>query len=137
MASINLVTLLGRVGKDPELKTTDRAKVCGFSLATSETYKDKSGEKREETQWHAIVAFGQTAELVAQYVSKGDQVFIIGKIQYRDWTDKDGNKKYMTQIVVDKITFLGGKKKSDTMDTPPAPIDQQSDLDSDGNELPF
>ena len=111
MSSINKVLILGRVGKDPEVKMTANGKaVCNFSVATSEKI---NGEERVE--WHSISLFGKTAEIAGEYLSKGSQVFIEGRIQYRQWQDKDGNKKSMTEILGSNITLMGGKPKRETV----------------------
>lgn len=120
MSSINKVLILGRVGKDPEVKMTANGKaVCNFSVATSEKI---NGEERVE--WHSISLFGKTAEIAGEYLSKGSQVFIEGRIQYRQWQDKDGNKKSMTEILGSNITLMGGKPKreSDTEYTEEIPF---------------
>lgn len=133
MSSVNIVTLIGRVGKDPEAKKTDKSTVCNFTVATSETYKDKSGEKKESTEWHNIVAFGATAEIIEKYVKKGDQVYVTGKIKTDQYTDKDGNKKYATKIYADKIVMLGGKKSSDEKPSVKEPeVEPEPE-----NDLPF
>ena len=108
---VNKVILIGNLGKDPELKTTDGGgKVVNFSIATSESYTDKSGKKIDKTEWHNIVAWGVTAENIAKYLSKGSKVYVEGKLQTRSWDDKDGVKKYTTEIVATQVTFLDGKK---------------------------
>lgn len=114
---INKATLIGNVGNDPEIKTFDNGnKKAGFSIATSETYKNKQGEKIEETEWHTISVFGKLAEIVESYVKKGDRVYVEGKIKTRSWDDKDGNKKYMTEIVLsgfgDTFKILSSKNAS-------------------------
>lgn len=103
----NLVILIGRLGADPELKELNGgAKVCSFSLATSKKFKDKtSGEKKEITQWHRIKCWNATADLAAQYLKKGHQVYVEGEIEYREY-EKDGVKKYATDIVVNSLQFL-------------------------------
>lgn len=101
--SVNRTILLGRVGKDPETKQLSSGKtVCNFSLATSEKFK-KDGEVIEQTEWHTIVAYGKLAEIIEKYVNKGDQIFVEGKIHYRSYQDKDGNKKYFTEILAHQI----------------------------------
>jgi single-strand DNA-binding protein len=109
--SVNKVILLGRLGQDPELKyTPSGAAVCNFSVATSETWTDKnSGQKNEKTEWHRIVVWGKLAELCNQYLSKGRQAFIEGKLQTRSWDDKDGNKRYTTEISATTVQFIGGQ----------------------------
>ncbi len=108
MASLNKVILIGNLGKDPELKyTPSNQAVCTFSLATTEKWTDKQGQKQESTEWHNIVVWGKTAELANQYLKKGRSVYIEGKIQTRSWEDRDGVKKYRTEIIVTQMQFLG------------------------------
>jgi single-strand DNA-binding protein len=102
---INSVHLIGRTGKDPEIRTTQNSKVATFSLATTEKYKDK-----EETQWHNIVIWGKLADVVEKYVKKGMLLYVEGKVTYRSYDDKDGNKKYITEIVCHTMTMLSGKE---------------------------
>lgn len=110
MSGVNRVILIGRLGRDPELKFTPAGKaVTNFTMATSETWKDDSGERQERTEWHKIQMWGKLAETAAKYLSKGSQVYIEGKLQTREWTDKDGQKKYTTEIVASSLVMLGGK----------------------------
>lgn len=112
--SVNKAILIGRVGANPELKNlTGDNKVTNFSLATSETYKDKSGVKQQKTEWHNIVAWGTLAEIIAKNVVKGSEIYIEGKIVTRSWDDKDGVKKYTTEIIANEMRFLGSKKTED------------------------
>lgn len=105
---INKVILVGNVGKDPELRHLDNERtVARFSLATSESYKNKNGEKITNTEWHNIVAWRGLAELAGKYIKKGTQIYVEGKIRYRSWDDKDGNKRYTTEIDADTIQLLG------------------------------
>lgn len=107
--SVNKVILLGRLGQDPELKyTPGGAAVCNFSLATTEAWTDKAGQKQEKTEWHRIVVWGKLAELCNQYLSKGRQAFLEGRLQTRSWEDKDGNKRYTTEIMATTVQFIGG-----------------------------
>lgn len=110
---LNRVTLIGFLGKNPELRHTQSGvAVCTFSLATSESYKDKQGQKQETTEWHRVVVWQQQAELCAKYLSKGRGCIVEGKIQTRSYDDKDGTKRYATEIVAQKVTFLpDGKGK--------------------------
>lgn len=113
MSSINRVLLLGNLGKDPDVKTIDSGKsVANFSIATTETWKNAKGEKVQDTTWHNIVLWGKPAEIAQKYLHKGDQVFIEGKIKTRSY-EKDGVTKYITEVVGDNITLLGGGKKSE------------------------
>jgi single-strand DNA-binding protein len=108
--SVNKVILVGNLGKDPELRyTSSGTAVATFSLATSERYKDKSGEQQEKTEWHNIVTWRNLAEICGKYLHKGKQVYIEGRIQTRSYDDRDGNKRYMTEIVADQMQMLGNK----------------------------
>jgi single-strand DNA-binding protein len=108
--SVNKVIILGRLGQDPELKyTPSGTAVCNFSLATSESWTDKSGAKQEKTEWHRIVVWGKLAELCNQYLSKGRQAFVEGKLQTRSWDDKDGTKRYSTEVMANTVQFIGGQ----------------------------
>ena len=139
MASINHITLLGRVGKDPDVGHLESGStVANFTVATSETWKDKSGEKKESTQWHSVTCWGATAEIAEKYVHKGDQICVIGKLQY-DQYEKEGVKPTVAKIKVDQLVLLGGNKKSEPkqdFNNPPAPIDEQGSGDT-GDDLPF
>ncbi|HMH13373.1 MAG TPA: single-stranded DNA-binding protein [Edaphobacter sp.] len=107
---VNKVLLLGNVGKDPEIRSTAGGTiVASFSLATADRQKDQQGNWQDKTEWHNLVAFSRTAEIVRDYVKKGTQLYIEGKLQTRSWDDKDsGQKKYKTEILVNELTLLGG-----------------------------
>jgi single-strand DNA-binding protein len=108
MAGINKVILIGNLGKDPELRYTPSGQpTANFTLATTERWTDKNGQRQEKTEWHNIVAWAKLAELVNQYLKKGRPAYVEGRITYRSWDDKDGNKKYRTEIVAQTIQFLG------------------------------
>ena len=108
--SVNKVILVGNLGKDPELRyTPSGAAVANFSLATTERYKDRDGNQKENVEWHNIVAWRQLAEICGKYLVKGKQVYIEGKLQTRSYDDRDGNKRYITEIVADQMQMLGGK----------------------------
>lgn len=114
MAGINKVILVGNVGKDPELRALDNGRsVARFTLATSEVYKNKSGEKVANTEWHNIVLWSPLAEIADKYVKKGKQVYLEGKITNRSYQDKDGNMKYITEIVCQTMTLLGRREEGD------------------------
>ena len=115
MAGINKVILIGRLGSDPEVRyTPSGVAVANFSIATSEEWTDKdSGEKKERTEWHRIVAWRRLGEICGEYLSKGRQVYVEGRLQTRSWDDRDGNKKYTTEIVASDIQFLGSRETSD------------------------
>ena len=138
---VNKVMLIGNSGKDPEVKhLPDGRVVARFSLATSETWKDKSGEKKEETQWHTVTFWGKLAEVIEKYVKKGDPLFVEGSIKYRSY-EKDGSTKYFTEISGESLRLL--KKKEDGELAPQAfnstagakqnPVADQSEED----DLPF
>lgn len=108
--SINKATLIGNVGKDPEVKfLPSGAAVANFTLATSERFKDKGGEFQERTEWHNLVAFQRLAEIVRDYVKKGSKLYVEGRIQTRSWDDKDNQKHYKTEIVVNDLVLLSGR----------------------------
>ena len=113
--SLNKAMLIGNVGRDPEVRYLDgkdgNAKVATFTLATTERYRDRNGETRENTEWHNIVAWRSTADVVERFVRKGTQVYIEGRLRTRSWDDQTGNKRYTTEIIVDNLQLLG--KKSD------------------------
>ena len=120
MSGLNKVLLIGRLGQDPELKhTPSGAAVCNFSLATSETWNDKSsGQKQERTEWHRVVLWGKIAELANQFLKKGSQCYVEGSLQTRSWDDKDGNKKYTTEINGKSVQFLDAKFGGDDNQKP-------------------
>ena len=111
MASVNKVILLGNLGRDPETRyTTGGDAVTNLNIATSEQWKDKSGEKQERTEWHTVVFFGRQAEIAGEYLKKGRQVYIEGRLQTRKWQDKDGQDRYTTEIVADRMQMLGSRE---------------------------
>lgn len=109
--SVNKVILVGHVGKDPEVKyTPSGTAVANFSIATNDRFKDKEGQWQDRTEWHRVVAWQRTAEIVGEYVKKGSNVYVEGKLQTRSWDDKEtGQKKYMTEIWVNDLVLLGGR----------------------------
>lgn len=110
MASLNKVMLIGNLGKDPEVRFTASGQaVAGFSLATSEKFKGKTGEWEERTEWHNITLWGKLAEIAGEYLSKGKTIFVEGRLQTRKWQDKSGNDRYTTEIVGDKMQMLSPK----------------------------
>jgi single-strand DNA-binding protein len=135
---LNKVTLIGNLGKDPELKYTNSGvAVATFSLATSDSWKDQEGVMQERTEWHNIVAWRKLAEICGQYLKKGSQVYIEGKIQTRNYLDKEGVKKYITEIVADQLLMLGGgggKSQAEQPEGIPMPEPAPSKDDAD---LPF
>lgn len=111
--SVNKVILVGRLGKDPETRyMTNSEAVTNVTLATSEKYKDKSGESVEKTEWHNLVFYRRLAEVAGEYLKKGSQIYIEGRIQTRKWQDKEGNDRYTTEVIVNEMQMLGGKSGS-------------------------
>jgi len=140
--SVNKVILLGNVGKDPDVRHLEGgATVASFPLATSETYKNKSGEKVTTTEWHNVVVWRGLADVADKYVKKGTQLYIDGRIRTRSYNDKDGNKRYITEIYADTLRLLG--KKSDPGATEPPVMDEKPEPDSiapeagEVDDLPF
>ncbi|MDA1185389.1 MAG: single-stranded DNA-binding protein [Acidobacteria bacterium] len=109
MGSVNKVILVGNLGRDAELRTTaGGTAVSTLNLATTEVWNDKQGQRQEKTEWHRIVLWGKQAESLQEYLVKGKQIYVEGRLQTRQWDDKDGNKRYTTEIKADRITLLGG-----------------------------
>ena len=106
----NRVQLIGNVGNDPEVKTFEAGKkVANLTIATNDSYRNEKGEKVEQTEWHRVVAWGKTAEIIEKHVTKGKEVAIDGKLTHRSYDDKNGEKRYITEVVVSEITLLGSK----------------------------
>lgn len=114
--SVNKVILMGRLGQDPEIRYLPGGQaVCNFSVATTESWNDREkGQKQEKTEWHRIVVWGKLAELCKQYLAKGRQVFLEGKLQTRSWDDKSGGKRYTTEIVAQVVQFIGSSSQPST-----------------------
>jgi single-strand DNA-binding protein len=111
--SVNKVILVGRLGKDPETRYTSSGQaVCNFSLATDETYKDRAGERQKRTEWHRIVVWGKQAEIAQQYLRRGSLLYLEGRIQTRQWDDREGQKRTTTEIVATNFRMLGGRSES-------------------------
>jgi single-strand DNA-binding protein len=112
MAGVNKVILVGNLGKDPEIRTLESGvKVATFSLATSESFKDRDGNRQDRTEWHNIVLWRGLAEIAERYLKKGNSIYVEGKLQTRSWDDKEGNKRYTTEIIGHNMTMLGGRKE--------------------------
>ena len=110
MASVNKVILVGNLGRDPEMRYMPSGDaIASFSVATTDTWKDKSGAKQEKTEWHRISMFGKQAEIAGQYLKKGSSVYIEGRLQTRKWTDKEGHERQTTEVVADRMQMLGGR----------------------------
>jgi len=109
MGSVNKVILVGNLGRDAELRyTPGGAAVATLNMATTEVWNDKGGQRQEKTEWHRVVLWGKQAESLSEYLTKGKQIYIEGRLQTRQWDDKDGNKRYTTEIRADRVTLLGG-----------------------------
>ncbi len=130
MAGINKVILVGRLGQDPEVRyLANGDAVVNFSIATSETWKDKdTGVKKERTEWHRIVAWRRLGEICGEYLSKGKECYVEGKLQTRSWDDKDGVKKYTTEIIASNVQFLGGRDESRARPAAPQPTLDDEDI---------
>jgi single-strand DNA-binding protein len=153
--SLNKVMLIGNVGKDPEVRHLESgATTASFTLATTERYKDKNGETKDQTEWHNIVCWRALADLVEKYVRKGSQLYIEGRIRTRSYTDRDGNTRYITEITADNLQMLGRKETGSGTSYPapaPAPvhtsapaapkstpiIDMNAVNEDEGDDLPF
>ncbi len=141
---VNKVILIGHLGKDPELRySPNGVAVCKFSMATTEKRKGADGGWEDTTEWHRIVLFGKTAEAAGEYLHKGSQVYIEGKIHYDSYTDKDGVKRYTTDIIGNQMNFLGGKSDSGSSYEPPfnsgaaANPPPQGSSNDEEDDLPF
>lgn len=136
---LNKVMLIGHLGNDPESRQAGGNTVCNFTVATSESYKDSKGETVERTEWHRIVVWGKLAEICKQYLAKGRQVYVEGKLQTRSW-EKDGQKQYTTEIVASVMQMLGkgeGQGSSRTEPTTTATASKAPDSYQEKDELPF
>ncbi len=110
MRGVNKVILVGNLGRDPEIRyTRDGTAVANLNLATTDTWNDANGQKQERTEWHRVVAWGKLAEIAKEYLAKGRQIYIEGRLQTRSWDDKDGNKRYTTEVRADQMLMLGGR----------------------------
>lgn len=142
MAGVNKVILVGNLGKDPEVRHLENgAAVANFPIATTESYKDKNGNRQEQTEWHNIVLWRGLADIAEKYLRKGSQVYIEGKLRSRSWEDKEGNTRYITEVIGDNLTMLGGKPPAESNDSPvvksnpatkPAAVQEEDD-----DDLPF
>lgn len=137
---VNKVIVIGHVGQDPEMKQLPSGNaVCNFSLATTEKWKDKqTGEQKEATEWHPCSAFGRLAEIIGEYVRKGSQIYVEGKLRTRKWQDKTGNDRYKTEIIVDELRLLNSKGESPrTERAAPAPKVAPADEPFHDDDIPF
>jgi single-strand DNA-binding protein len=140
MSGVNKVILVGRLGQDPELKNVGNQPVARFSVATSENWMSKDGQKQERTEWHRIVVWGKQAENCARFLTKGRQVYIEGRLQTRSWEDQHGQKKYQTEVVANTVQFLGsGNSAERDSFSESSPFDAEPQFNAPGadDELPF
>jgi single-strand DNA-binding protein len=140
---VNKVIIVGNLGRDPEVRFTPSGRaMCKFSVATTEKWTDQQGQKQERTEWHNIVVWGKQAETCGQYLAKGRQVFVEGSIHTRNYDDKDGNKKYITEITARDVRFLGGggARTTTTQDNFSAPAGEdmaQAPAAPEDDDIPF
>ena len=141
MAGVNKVILVGNLGKDPQVRYLDSGvAVANFSLATTENYKNKQGERVSQTEWHNVVLWRGLAEVAEKYLKKGASVYIEGKIRTRKWEDKEGVTRYSTEVLGDNMTMLGGKAMSEDMlegEITPKNVNQDQNQSSEKDDLPF
>ena len=147
MSSLNKVLLIGNLGRDPEIRfTPDGTQVATFSLATTEQWNDKSGNRQEHTEWHTIVAWNKLAELSKRYLNKGRQVYIEGRLRTREWNDKEGNKRRTTEVIASQMVLLGSRPQSteaggtaqQPYPKPAAPVEGEGpDLAITDDDIPF
>ena len=145
--SLNKVTLIGNVGNDPEIRATaGGTRVAKVSLATNRSWNDGSGQRQEKTEWHRIVMFGKVAEIAGEYLKKGSQAYFEGRLQTRKWTDKEGQDRYTTEIVADRMQMLGSRSGGTARSMPeepesasakPAPSPAGGGIDDLEDDIPF
>ncbi|MFQ5602756.1 MAG: single-stranded DNA-binding protein [bacterium] len=141
--SVNKVILVGNLGQDPELKyTPSGAAVTNFSIATNEVWKDNDGNKQERTEWHRVVLWRRLAEIAGEYLKKGSKIYVEGRLQTRSWEDKDGVKRYTTEVLVDNMTMLDSKGDTGRSEAAPPPnvMDAEPPAESasaEEDDLPF
>ena len=143
---VNKVILVGNLGADPEVRFTPGGQaVANFRIATSESWNDKSGQKQERTEWHKIVVWGKLGELCGEYLAKGRQCFVEGRLQTREWTDKENKKNYTTEVIATNVVFLGGRdgasagkpRKADEFGLPPPGMDEPASHQGAEEDIPF
>ncbi|PPC95203.1 MAG: single-stranded DNA-binding protein [Methylotenera sp.] len=150
MASVNKVILVGNLGRDPEVRYMPNGEaVCNFSIATTDSWKDKAGAKQERTEWHSIVMYRKLAEIAGEYLKKGAPVYVEGRLQTRKWQTKEGADRYTTEIIADSMQMLGGKPNASQQEqgndydqTPPAdapakPASGGNNFDDFEDDIPF
>jgi len=139
MAGINKVILIGNLGRDPEVRyTPNGVAIANFSIATSEEWKDKdTGEKQERTEWHRIVAWRRLGEICGEYLHKGSQVYIEGRLQTREWEDRDGNKRYTTEIVAQNMQMLGRPSREGKAESQEERYPTEDPISIPDDDIPF
>ncbi len=142
MASVNKVILIGNLGRDPEVRYTQNGTaVANFTMATSDRWTDQSGERRERTEWHRIVVWGKQAEIAGEYLRKGRQVYVEGSLQTREWTDREGNKRYTTEVNAQRFQMLGRPDEraatSPAADQPSHAVSDSGGQGYDEDDIPF
>ncbi|MGH8720160.1 MAG: single-stranded DNA-binding protein [Burkholderiales bacterium] len=145
MASVNKVILVGNLGRDPEVRyMPDGGAVTNISIATTDVWKDKGGEKQERTEWHRVVFFSKLAEIAGEYLKKGSQVYVEGRLQTRKWQDKEGQDRYTTEIVADRMQMLGSRSGAGGAETAerdpaasPKPAKKPAAFDDMEDDIPF
>lgn len=136
MASKNLVILIGNLGRDPEMRYTQNGKaIASFSMATVEKWKTDSGEAKEKTEWHKIIAWGKLGEICGEYLKKGSQIYVEGKLQTRSWEDKEGIKRYTTEINAEKMLMLGSRAKTENAKAKDSPGEEPIQIPDE--DIPF
>ena len=135
MAGLNKVILIGNLGRDPELRYTANGQaVANFTLATTESWTNKSGEREQRTEWHRIVTWGRLAEICGEHLSKGKQVYVEGRLQTREWEDREGNKRKTTEVTANQVLMLG--RRGDAPGDPSSPPDAPEDSPQDASPKP-
>ena len=138
MAGVNKVILVGRLGRDPEVRyTSSGTAVANFSIATSEQWTNKDGEKQERTEWHKIVAWKRIGEICGEYLHKGSQIYIEGRLQTRDWEDRDGNKRYTTEVIAQTMQMLGSADKGGKAETTDERFPVEEPVTVPEDDIPF
>jgi single-strand DNA-binding protein len=128
MPSVNKVILMGNLGRDPEVRFMPNGDaVCNFSIATTDSWKDKAGERQEKTEWHNIVMYRRLAEIAGEYLKKGRPVYLEGRLQTRKWQTKEGQDRYTTEIIADSMQMLGGRDGAPAQNTQPSPQPETKD----------
>ena len=132
---LNMAQLIGHLGRDPDVRyTPEGTAIANLAVATNQTWKDKDGEKQERTEWHRVVLFGKVAEIAGEYLKKGSLVYLQGRLQTRKWQGEDGQDRFTTEIVADRMKMLGGKGERDTQAANGKPVAAGPDFDDD---IPF